>query len=404
LPKSNRRIRQESSTLPLSKSLRPAYLVVLLLALLAAWFFWLQWRGPLLTAYRVEMRPLVQRVVASGEVDNQSVAQVGSEITGVVTARHVREGDRVRKGDLLLELRDEEQTARLREAEAALRQLVDSSRPQAEATLEDAQSNLLQAQRELARREKLQARKLLSAEALEQARRAELAARVIRDRARLAAAALAADGSEERILRERLEAARTALARTRILAGFDGIVQRRNVEPGDLVQPGRTLLEIARADSREILLPLDEKNLAPVAIGQQALVIADAYPDRPYRAEVSFIAPSVDTARGTIDVHLQLLEPADALRQGMTVSVNIETEQALVLPNDALRQRSGSTAEVLRVRDGHAEPVTVRLGLLGTAMSEIAEGLEEGQLVLVGEAEPGQRVRIREQPIPGAGS
>jgi len=390
LPKSNRRIRQESSTLPLSKSLRPAYLVVLLLALLAAWFFWLQWRGPLLTAYRVEMRPLVQRVVASGEVDNQSVAQVGSEITGVVTARHVREGDRVRKGDLLLELRDEEQTARLREAEAALRQLVDSSRPQAEATLEDAQSNLLQAQRELARREKLQARKLLSAEALEQA-----------------AAALAADGSEERILRERLEAARTALARTRILAGFDGIVQRRNVEPGDLVQPGRTLLEIARVDSREILLPLDEKNLAPVAIGQQALVIADAYPDRPYRAEVSFIAPSVDTARGTIDVHLQLREPAEALRQGMTVSVNIETgrrEQALVLPNDALRQRSGSTAEVLRVRDGHAEPVTVRLGLLGTAMSEIAEGLEEGQLVLVGEAEPGQRVRIREQPIPGAGS
>ncbi len=376
--------------MPLSKSLRPAYLVVLLLALLAAWFFWLQWRGPLLTAYRVEMRPLVQRVVASGEVDNQSVAQVGSEITGVVTARHVREGDRVRKGDLLLELRDEEQTARLREAEAALRQLVDSSRPQAEATLEDAQSNLLQAQRELARREKLQARKLLSAEALEQA-----------------AAALAADGSEERILRERLEAARTALARTRILAGFDGIVQRRNVEPGDLVQPGRTLLEIARVDSREILLPLDEKNLAPVAIGQQALVIADAYPDRPYRAEVSFIAPSVDTARGTIDVHLQLREPAEALRQGMTVSVNIETgrrEQALVLPNDALRQRSGSTAEVLRVRDGHAEPVTVRLGLLGTAMSEIAEGLEEGQLVLVGEAEPGQRVRIREQPIPGAGS
>lgn len=76
--------------MPLSKSLRPAYLVVLLLALLAAWFFWLQWRGPLLTAYRVEMRPLVQRVVASGEVDNQSVAQVGSEITGVVTARHVR--------------------------------------------------------------------------------------------------------------------------------------------------------------------------------------------------------------------------------------------------------------------------------------------------------------------------
>ncbi|WP_278401023.1 efflux RND transporter periplasmic adaptor subunit [Stutzerimonas kunmingensis] len=389
--------------MPAAKTIRRALLLIIPVLLLAGWMIWRQLQGPELPGYRLETRPLVQRVVASGEVDSQSLAQVGSEITGVVAVRHVREGDAVKAGDLLLELRDDEQRARLHEAEAALRQLIDSSRPQAQATLREAQNNLEQADRELQRRETLFERKLLASEALEQARRATLTARVVRDRARFAAAAVGEGGSEEQVLRQRLEAARANLAKARIHAQVDGIVQTREVEPGDLVQPGRTLLTIARSGSSEILLPLDEKNLAPIELGQAARIIADAYPDRVLPARVSFIAPSVDTARGTIDVHLDLLEPADFLRQGMTVSVNIETgrrEQALVLPNDALRAPDGTRAQVLRVNDGVVERVGVRLGMLGTALSEVSEGLAAGDLVLIGDAEEGQRVRVREQAIP----
>jgi len=394
---------KEWSVVPAAKTIRRALLLIIPVLLLAGWMIWRQLQGPELNGYRLETRPLVQRVVASGEVDSQSLAQVGSEITGVVAVRHVREGDTVKAGDLLLELRDDEQRARLREAEAALQQLIDSSRPQAQATLREAQNNLEQADRELQRRETLFERKLLASEALEQARRATLTARVVRDRARFAAAAVGEGGSEEQVLRQRLEAARANLAKARIHAQVDGIVQTREVEPGDLVQPGRTLLTIARSGSSEILLPLDEKNLAPIELGQAARIIADAYPDRVLPARVSFIAPSVDTARGTIDVHLDLLEPADFLRQGMTVSVNIETgrrEQALVLPNDALRARDGTRAQVLRVNDGVVERVGVRLGMLGTALSEVSEGLAAGDLVLIGDAEEGQRVRVREQTIP----
>ncbi len=386
-----------------AKTIRRALLLIIPVLLLAGWMIWRQLQGPELPGYRLETRPLVQRVVASGEVDSQSLAQVGSEITGVIAVRHVREGDAVKAGDLLLELRDDEQLARLREAEAALQQLIDSSRPQAQATLREAENNLEQAERELQRRETLFERKLLASEPLEQARRAALTARVVRDRARFAASAVVEGGSEDQVLRQRLEAARANLAKTRIHAQVDGIVQTREVEPGDLVQPGRTLLTIARSGSSEILLPLDEKNLAPIELGQAARIIADAYPDRVLPARVSFIAPSVDTARGTIDVHLDLLEPADFLRQGMTVSVNIETgrrEQALVLPNDALRARDGTRAQVLRVNDGVVERVSVRLGMLGTALSEVSEGLAAGDLVLIGDAEEGQRVRVREQAIP----
>ena len=389
--------------MPASKPILRIALLLLLPVLLAAWLFWRHWQGPEMPGYRIETRPLVQRVVASGEVSSQSIALVGSEITGLVAARHVREGDQVRAGDLLIELRNDEQKARLGEAEAALQQLMDSARPQAEATLREALNNLEQARRERERREKLFDRQMLASEPLEQARRAEQSARVLHERARLNAASLAAGGSEERQLRQRLEAARATLAKTRIHARHDGLVQTRNVEPGDLVQPGRTLLEIARSGSREILLPLDEKNLAPVAIGQLARIIADAYPEQVVDARVSFIAPSIDRARGTVDVHLELLEPADFLRQGMTVSVNIETDrrdQALVLPNDALRARNGRSASVLQLVDGQVQRVPVRLGLLGTAMSEVVEGLQAGDVVVLGEAEDGQRIRLIEQPIP----
>lgn len=361
-------------------------------------------RAPELPGYAVASRELVQRVVASGQVSSQSLARVGSEITGVVKARHVREGDAVKPGDLLLELQDDEQQAQVREAQAALDQLAGARRAQAAAALQQADSALALASAERARREELFNRQLLSAEQREQARNAEVAARSVRDQARTALASLQAGGADERLLRERLQQARAALARTCVHARVAGIVQARDVEPGDLVQPGRTLLTIARADSREIVVALDEKSMAPLRVGQLAQAVADAYPDQPVPARVSFIAPAVDPGRGTVDVHLDLVAPAPFLRQGMTVSVTIETArkaQALVLPNEALHE-TGGRASVFLVEDGRVRRQAVILGLRSVTLSEVREGLAAGATVLATEAEPGARVRVRLQSLPQA--
>lgn len=383
---------------------RPAlrWLLMIVPLLMLAWFGWRYWQGPELTGYQLEERPLVQRVVASGEVTSQSLAQVGSEITGVVKTRHVREGDSVKAGDLLVELRDDELQARWHEAQAALQQLIGTQRPQAQAALREAQSNLAQAIRERQRRDQLFERQLIAIEQREQARQAETSAQSNRDRAQLTAAAAADGGIEEQLLQQRIAAARAALDKTQIRAQVDGVVQKRAVEPGDLVQPGRSLLTIARTDSREIIVPLDEKDLAPVAVGQAAQVIADAFPLEVLDANVSLIAPAIDPGRGTIDIHLDLQQPADFLRQGMTVSVDIRTgsrERALVLPNDALRNRQGAQAEVLRVSRHKVERVPVELGMRGTGLTEITGGLAVGDRVLIDSAEEGQRVRLRLEPL-----
>ncbi len=387
---------------------RPVVLFSLALAVVLGFLLYRHGQGPLLPGYRIESRPLVQTVVATGRVITTSRAQVGSEVTGVVLERRVQEGDRVRRGDVLLVLRSDDLAARVREAQGALDSLLRSTRPQSEAALRQAEAQLAQATRERQRRADLYTRQLIAREVLEQSEQAELVARAGADKARLAAGALAPGQSDEQQLRERLAAARAAQAKTVLRAEVDGTVLTRKVEPGDLVQPGRVLFDIALQGDTEILLPVDEKNLAVLALAQAARCVADAWPDRPFPAVVRFIAPGVDAQRGTVDLRLRVDPVPDYLRQDMTVSVNIQTGQrdaALIVPNDALLSIAGTAAAVRVVRDGHVARQAVTLGLRGLAVSEVTAGLAAGDWVLASDAATaavadGARVRVAVQPLP----
>ena len=386
---------------PSKKWLAAGVVAVTLLAgvLLTRW-----WLGPSAAGYQIEARPLVQTLVATGRLISVSRVQVGSEITGVVLERRVIEGDKVKPGDILLVLRADELAAKVREAEAALVQLERSARPQAQATLRQAQAQLAQASREAQRRQQLLKRQLIGREAAEQAVQAETTARAAAEKARLSASALAPGNADETVLIERLASARAMLEKTTIRAEVSGTLLIRNVEPGDLVQPSRVLLEIARDGDTEVIVPLDEKNLAVIEIGQPASCIADAFPHQPFKASISFIAPSVDPQKGTVDIRLKVDPVPENLRQDMTVSANIETgrrENALVIPNDALFNVEGERANVLSVTDGRVKKVPVRLGLRGLVMTEIISGLKAGDWVLAdttAKFNDGDRVRIQQQP------
>ena len=383
--------------------------VIMLLLILAAGFAVFRWwQGPLLSGYSINSMPLVQTVVATGRVVTVSRTQVGSEITGVVLKRLVQEGDRVTRGDLLLVLRSDELTAQVRQAEAALNELMSSTRPQASVDLANAQVQLAQASRELQRRRILAKDSVISKEELEQSEKAESLARNNVESARLKALALAPGKAEEIVLRERLVALQAQLAKTQVSSEVTGIVLTRNVEPGDLVQPSMTLFTIALDGNTEIRVPLDERNLPRLALQQNASVIADAYPDRPFPAQINFIAPSIDPERGTVEVRLTVDPVPDFLRQDMTVSVNIETDQrahARVIPNDALGNVQGNKAIVLLLRDGKIHRQTVTLGLRGLAMSEVVSGLQDGEQVLADAVSPlkdGTRARLTLQKISAA--
>ena len=375
-------------------------IILLLLAVGFALFRW--WQGPVLPSYTLSTMPLIQNVVATGRVATVSRAQVGSEISGVVLERRVTEGDQVKPGDLLVVLKSDELLAQVRQAELALTELATSRRPQATAELASAKAQLEQASREAARRRNAEAG-ILSAEEIEQALEAERVARNNYETVRLKAAALSTGQVEEASLREQLAVAQAQLAKTRIRAAVAGTVLTRDVEPGDLVQPGQTLFTIALTGNTEIRVPLDERNLPQLALGQNATVISDAYPDQSFPARINFIAPSIDPQRGTVEVRLTVNPVPNFLRQDMTVSVNVEAdkrERALAIPNDALSNIKGNKAVVVLVRDRKIQRQPVTLGLRGLAMSEVTSGLSEGDQVLANAEsllEEGARVRLKPQ-------
>lgn len=382
--------------------------------LLAAWAI-AALRGPALPGYDVAAGPLVQDVVATGRITVPSRVTVGAEIAGLVLERRVMEGDRVEPGDVLVVLRARDLEARRDEARAALAALREAERPEAEAQLREARARLAQAEREHARRRDLGKDQLVSKESVEQAAQAVVAARAAAEQARVAFESLSG-GARETQLRERLEAAEAEVARAVVRATGSGLVLARHVEPGDTVKPGDPLLDIAHDAPGELLVPLDEKHLARVQVGQSATCIADAFPDRPFAATVFHVAPGVDPARGTVDVRLRIDPKADFVRQDMTATATIHTgrrDNALAVPNDALLDDADGSdvATVLRVRDGRMQRTRVRLGLRGLAASEVLEGLQAGdQVVAAGALDPeqlpedGERVRIEGQPLPDAGN
>lgn len=385
----------------LTDALRQRWRVLLVIFVLAALATrvpgWIA--GPVVDAYRVEARPLVANVVATGRVETASRVIVGSEITGTVVERPVREGDRLAAGDVVARLADEQERARLDEARAALAQLLERERIVDAATLVQARGAAEQSRRDAARFAELADKGLVARDRAEQAVQARRVAEAALAAAEAQARATGPGGSSERLLRERITSAEAALAQTVIRTRVDGTVLRRLAEPGDVVQAGRGIVELARDGELLVVAQVDERNLDRLAEGQSALVSADAFPEQRLPARVVFIAPAVDPQTGTVEVRVEVPEPPATLRQDMTVSIDIDVgrrERALVLPIDAVDTAVAGASPTARVvREGRVARVPVTLGLRGVDRVEVLEGLAEGEAVLPVAGAPAEGARVR---------
>lgn len=374
-----------------------ALLLLFLAFRLPGWLF-----GPELAVYRVEARPIIANVVATGRIETPSRVVVGSEIVGTVIERPVFEGQRLAAGDLVARLADAEEQAGLAEAEAALAQLLERDRPADAAARDEARARAMQARRDAERLVGLAERQLVAAEQAERAEQARRIAEAALSAAEARARASGPAGSSERLLRERIAAARAALEQTVVRTRVAGTVLRRLAEPGDVVQPGRGIVELARDGSTLVVAQVDERNLDRLVEGLPALVSPDAFPQQRLPGRLVFLAPAVDPQTGTVEVRVEVPEAPPTLRQDMTVSVDIEVgrrERALVLPIDAIEPaRNDVPAQVRVVREGRVQRVSVTLGLRGLDRIEVIDGVAEGEAVLplADASVPGTRVRIAE--------
>ena len=183
-----------------------------------------------------------------------------------------------------------------------------------------------------------------------------------------------------------------------IRAPADGVVLTRAAEPGSIAQPARVLLTMSQTGEPRIDVSLDEKNLRFLRLGAQASVVSDAFPGQRFEAVVSYIAPSIDANRGTVDIRLRVVAPPDYLRPDMTVSVEMlvgERTSTLVVASDTIRDADTPAPYAYVVREGIAERTALTLGLRGVGETEIVAGATEGEALIIGAVELGARVNAR---------
>ena len=356
--------------------------------------------GKPVEAYAATVGDLTQTVVASGRVMTPQRISIAAETTGRVNAIPVLEGQTVKRGQLLIQLNNLDErasmaqaTATVSQAEAKLRQLHEVALPAASQNLKQAQTNAEQARKQYERTRELQARGFFSQAQLDEAKRnydvinSQVSAARLQVKSNqptgsdlaVAAAAVAQANASLRL-------AQVKLNEDAILAPADGTLISRSVEPGDIVQAGKELMVLAANGETQILVQLDEKNLAKLALGQKVLGSADAYADQSFDAVVSYINPGVDATRGSVEVKLLVANPPAYLRQDMTVSVDIETARrsgALTIPTGAIHDASSNAPWVLVVRNKHTVRQIVKLGLRGDNSVEVLTGIKAGEAVIL---------------------
>lgn len=369
------------------------------------------WMGVQVVTETVLRRDFVQTVVASGHVEAPHRLDIGVQITGTVLHVPVAEGQAVKAGDLLVELEAAELMATGRQADVAveqaqarLRQVQEVQGPVAAQTLRQAQSSLANARRALARSQDLFGQGFIGQAALDDARKtAELADAEVRATQKQFDTT-ATTGSDRALALANVAGARASAQAARARTGYAvirapvaGTLIARNVEVGDVAQPGKVLMTLSPQGRTQVVVAIDEKNLALLALGQEALVSADAYPSQRFAAVLAYVNPGVNATTGAVEVKLDVGTPPAVLRQDMTVSVDIEVArraQALIVPLSTVHD-ADAAPWVLRLEDGRAVRRPVRLGLRSGGLAEVLGGLSEGDAVLVASAtaKPGARVR-----------
>ncbi len=389
-------------------------------ALLAAgWFALMVIRGPRVAVDAALRTTFVQTVVASGHVEAPYRVNVGSQVTGVVAQVPVDEGQSVKAGDTLVVLDDREARAAVTlaegavaQAEARMRQLREFTLPTADETLRQAKATLLAAEQAYERTARLTKDAISSKATLDDATRARDVARAQVRNAELQVFTTRAGGSDyvmaETLLnqaRASLTTAQSRLSYTVIKAPRDGILISRNVERGNVVQASTVLMMLSPFEETQVVVQIDEKNLGLLAIGQPAIVSADAFPTQTFKADIVYINPGIDLQKASVQVKLRVAEPPRFLRQDMTVSVDIETARrasAIVAPLASIRGESTGHPWVLKADGGHARRVAVTLGLKGNGRAEILGGLAEGDLIIPATAatvKDGGRLRAYARPV-----
>lgn len=298
---------------------------------------------PAVEVAQVESIKLIDEAQAVGSLRSRQSVVLKPEVGGRVTQINFRDGERVRKGQLLVQFDDQLPLAQVKQAEAEL---------------------------SIARVNFNRNRELVEQNFISRRTVDESAANL-------------------EVAEAKLALAKATAARLRIVAPFDGIVGIRQANPGDYLKDGAEIVNLEDMDAIYVDYRLPERFQAKVRRGQMAQIDVDALPGRKFSARVQAIDPLIDANGRSLAVRACIDNRRLQLRPGMFARVNTvfsERANARVIPEEAIVPQGGRQF-VIRLVDGAdgkvTERVEVKLGLRSPGKVEVTEGLQAGDTVVV---------------------
>lgn len=374
---------------------------------------------------KVEKRDITQTVTTTGKIEPEFKVVITPEVTGEIVALPVKEGDRVRKGDLLIKINAKQYLADKESAEATL--LASKS------SLAMRKAELDRIALEYERIKGLHDKKLASDSELETAKSNYESIKASHDGAK--ANVLSTEAALKRVVEQ--------LYKTSIFSPMDGTVTGLNVELGERVlgsgfSQGTNIMTVADLNNMEASVEVDENDVVLITIGDTARIKIDAFKDRVFKGLVSEIGNSaISTGLGTQDqvvnfnIKLKLIDLDKGLRPGMSCNADIETEtikNVLSVPIQSVTARTGDFAKkesdeennpmpvkkengnkkpkeiVFIVKENKAKSVEVETGISDDNYIYIKSGLSGGEQVVTGsykaisrELNDGSTVRVEEK-------
>ncbi len=346
---------------------------------------------------------IVQIVTASGKIKPSTEVKIAPEVSGEITQLTVKEGDEVKKGQLLVQIKQDIYISAVNRAQAAVQQSI--------AALEQSAARLKESESEYKRSKLLFESGTIA--------RADWEA----TEANYKVARLTYDASKSSLesARATLKEAEDNLMRTQIFAPIDGTISQLNVEAGERVvgtaqMAGTEVLRVANLDSMEVEVTVGENDIVKLAVGNPVDIEVDAYWGKRFKGRVTEIASSAANVTETssadqvtnFNVKIIILDESyrDLVKEknllhtpfkpGMTASVEIESDRKdsiLVAPIRAVstRQVKDSTDGTTRTRevvfvlqDGKAQQKEVETGIQDDENIEILHGIEPGETLITG--------------------
>ena len=375
---------------------------------------------PRVTTAKVEKIDLVSKVTANGKIQAQRKVDMSALVMGQIVNLAVKEGDHVKKGQLLLQIDRAQLAAQAQGREASLEAMRHD--------LDAAKATAAQAKLDYERASQQHKGNILAEADLQKAK----------SNLDGAEANLAATESRMNSTMADLAASRDSLSKTTVTAPLEGIVTALPIKEGEVTvigtmnNAGTQLMTISDMGSVEAVMMVDETSVPGVKVGQKAVLSIDAYPNRKFEGTVAEVGsspiPKTDPDLLTLvanseainfKVKIRLDSPPDTIRPGFSVTADIVTArrdgttaipiQALVVRDVEKKDKAPAVGRaeteegVYTIKDGKLAFSKVKTGIAGELMIEVTEGPKPGQEIVTGpfkvlrQVKDGDRVIIEKE-------